>query len=130
MKFVIDVNIVLAVVLGEPERDWAIEATKRGVGLAPGSFPYEMGNALTSLVKRKRLSPHGMTAAWIAASAYQVTLCDVDMGAALRLAVAHNIYAYDAYVLQCAVENKAKLLTLDKRMLVVGRAIGLEIVEP
>lgn len=129
MKAVIDVNVVLAVVLGEPERNWAIAATSECVALAPRSFPFEVGNALTSLVKRKRISVEGMMAAWGAASAFQVSLRDVDMAAALRMAAVHNLYAYDAYVLQCAVDGRAKLLTLDRRMAVVGRSIGLEVVE-
>ena len=68
-------------------------------------------------------------AAWGAASAFQVSLRDVDMPAALRMASVHNLYAYDAYILQCAVDGRAKLLTLDRRMAVVGRSIGLEVVE-
>jgi predicted nucleic acid-binding protein len=129
MKAVIDVSVVLAVVLGEPERDWAIGATSSCVALAPRSFPFEIGNALTSLLKRKRISVEGMTAAWNAASAFQVSLRDVDMSAALRMAAVHNLYAYDAYVLQCAVDGRAKLLTLDRRMAAVGRSVGLDVVE-
>jgi predicted nucleic acid-binding protein len=129
MKVVVDVNVVLAVVLGEPERDWAIAATSACVALAPRSFPFEVGNALTSLVKRRRISAEGVMAAWAAASAFQVLLRDVDMSAALRMAAVHNLYAYDAYILQCAVDGRAKLLTLDRQMVAVGRLIGLDVVE-
>ncbi|MEQ1696902.1 MAG: type II toxin-antitoxin system VapC family toxin [Hyphomicrobiaceae bacterium] len=129
MRLVVDVNVVLAVVLGEPEREWAIAAAVDCDSLAPRSFPFEIGNALTSLVKRKRLSSEDMLAAWRAAATFQVTLRDVDMSAALRLAGVHNIYAYDAYILQCAIDSRAKLLTLDQRMAAVGRSIGLDVVE-
>ena len=130
MKIVADANVLLAVVLGEPERDWAIRVTREGTAFAPKSLPFEIGNALTSLVKRKRLSPDGMIAAWTAASSYQVALVEIDMNSALRLAAAQNVYAYDAYVLQCALERRARLLTLDRRMVSVGRAIGLDVLEP
>ncbi len=70
-----------------------------------------------------------MFAAWTAASVYRVKLCDVDIAAALRLATANNLFAYDAYMLQCAVENAASLVTLDKQLAKAGRLIGLDIVE-
>jgi predicted nucleic acid-binding protein len=80
-------------------------------------------------VKRRRLSVEGMMSTWIAASAFKVSLVDVDMAAALRLAAAHNIYAYDAYILECALEHQAKLLTLDRRMGAVGLSLGLDVSE-
>lgn len=129
MKVVIDACVVIAVVLDEPERAWAIEATKEGLASAPRSFPFKIGNALTSLVKRRRLSPDGMQAAWMASSAFKVTLRDIDIGAALRVAAANNLYAYDAYLLQCAIETKSKLVTLDRRMAAVGRTLGLDVME-
>ena len=130
MKVVIDANVVIAVVLGEPERDWAIQATNAGIAYAPRSLPFEIGNALSGLVKRKRLSAAGMQTAWAAATQFQVTLCDIDMTAALRIAGVHELYAYDAFMLQCAVGTAAKLATLDRKMALVGRTIGIEILEP
>ena len=129
MKFVIDVNVILAVVLGEPERAWAIAATAQGVAFAPKSLPFEIGNALTSLVKRKRLSAEGMLVAGNATAAFRVSLRDVEMAAALDLAAKHGLYAYDAYILQCAINVRGKLVTLDKRMGTIGRSIGLDVVE-
>jgi predicted nucleic acid-binding protein len=130
MKMVVDVNIVLAVVLGEPEREWAIKVSRNATAFAPKSFPFELGNALSALFKRKRLSNDGVLAAWRAAAKYQVTLCDIDMAAALRLACVHNIYAYDAYIVQCAVEQKAVLMSLDRRMIAIAKGVGLDVMEP
>ncbi len=130
MNVVIDANIVIAVVLGEPERAWAIQATRAATAIAPRSLPFEIGNTLSGLLKRRRLSKSGVQAAWSAATAFQVTLCDIDMRAALRLAAAHDIYAYDTYMLQCAVETASKLATLDKKLAHVARTIGLDVLEP
>ena len=129
MKLVIDASVIIAAILDEPERDWAIAATLGGEALAPRSLPFEIGNALTGLVKRKRLSADGMQKAGISAVEFQATLCEIDVGAALRLAGANGLYAYDAYMLQCAVERNATLVTLDRRMIAVGRTIGLDILE-
>ncbi len=129
MKIVIDANIVIAVVLDEPERDWAIGAAEGHEAVAPRSLPFEIGNALSKLVKRKLLPIANAQAAWHAAATFRVTLRDIDLAAAVQLAAEHDIYAYDAYMLQCAREAGAKLLTLDKRMLTVARQIGLKPVE-
>ncbi|MEE9493319.1 MAG: type II toxin-antitoxin system VapC family toxin [Gammaproteobacteria bacterium] len=43
-------------------------------------------------------------------------LVSVDIQKALKLALNYNIYAYDAYFLQCANHLSIPLITLDKRM--------------
>ena len=70
-----------------------------------------------------------MLAAWTAAQRFKVSLRDIDMAAALRLAASHGTYAYDAYMLQCALEHRGTLVTLDRRMIAVGKLIGLGISE-
>ena len=130
MKCVIDTSVVLAVVLGEAERAWAIEATKGAHPFAPHSFLYEIGNALSALVKRKRLSQKGALAAWTATQAIPVTLRDIDMPAAIGIAVSNNLYAYDAYMIRCAVETNAVLLTLDRRLAAVAKSFAIPTLDP
>ncbi len=48
---------------------------------------------------------------------------------ALKLAIRFNIYAYDAYYLQCCIENKLSLISLDDRMCAVARSLGKKVVE-
>ena len=57
MNIVADTNIFLATVLDEPEKPRIIELTSGSHIVAPTILPYEIGNALTALVKRHRLSP-------------------------------------------------------------------------
>ena len=42
---------------------------------------------------------------------------DFELAAAVKLSSQLNIYAYDAYMLQCALENHADLLTLDQGLI-------------
>ena len=129
MKLVIDANVVLAVALGEPEREWAFAVTRGSEAIGPRSLPFEIGNALTGLVKRKRLPPEHLQNAWEAVSKFAVLMKDIDMTAALRLAATHNIYAYDGYMLQCALEAGAALVTLDRPLGTIARRIGLQVME-
>ncbi len=128
MKVVADTNTFLAVALDEPEKDWLIEATQGYDLVAPAVLPYEIGNALSSLVRRKVLTGTQVAAAWDAAAAVPVELSPVDARAALLLAGHFRIYAYDAYFLQCALETKSPLLTLDRNMKHVAKVLDIAIV--
>ena len=65
MKIAVDTNTLLAVAMNEPEKDWLIDVTRGYDLVAPAVLPYEIGNALSSLVRRdviaeKQLPQSGM----------------------------------------------------------------------
>ena len=76
----------------------------------------------TSYANRARLN---LEQAVDAIDVYQsITLetADINLKDAVRLAGKHNIYAYDAYILQCAIEHELPLISLDKNLIgVQGR---------
>ncbi len=129
MNIVSDTNIFLAVVLEEPEKDNIIQLTSETSAVSPEILPYEFGNALTAMVKRKQLSHKEALAAYGAVSSIPVRLVSVDIQQALKLALDYNIYAYDAYFLQCAKQLSSPLITLDKRMKQVARDLSIKLVE-
>jgi len=129
MKIVADTNTFLAVALNEPEKNWLIQTTDGHDLVAPAVLTYEIGNALSSLVRRKVLAATQLGAAWDAASAIPVELTTVDARASLLLAGHFRIYAYDAYFLQCSLESKCPLLTLDAGMKRVARQLDITLVE-
>src|SRR5699024_7382705 len=55
MEMVADTNIFLAVVLDESEKSRIIQLTAGATVMAPEILPYEIGNALSAMVKRRRL---------------------------------------------------------------------------
>ncbi len=128
MKIVADTNTFLAVALEEEEKGWLIEQTVGHDLMAPAVLPYEIGNALSALVRRRVLNERQLAAAWDAAAAIPVELATIDVRAALLLAGRLKIYAYDAYFLQCALEAKCPLLTLDKGLKQVASGIGIKLV--
>ena len=127
MKIIADTNTFLAVALNEPEKDWLIEATDGHDLVAPAVLPYEIGNALSSLARRQVLAKRQLAAAWDAAAA--VPVATVDVRAALLLAEHFRIYAYDAYFLQCSLETKCPLLTLDRGMKRVAKQLEITLLE-
>lgn len=130
MNIVADTNIFLAVVLNEPEKDSIIQMTGASDIVAPEVLPYEMGNALSAMLKRRQVVESEAIAALDAASKIPVRLVKTDIQAALKLAIAHNIYAYDAYFLHCALTLSIPLMTLDRRMKAVAKTLDTELMEP
>ena len=56
MNIISDTNIFLAVALNEPEKDTIIELTSNVTAVAPEILPYEIGNALSAMIKRKQVT--------------------------------------------------------------------------
>jgi predicted nucleic acid-binding protein len=129
MNIVCDTNVFLAVILGEPERQPLISSTTGAELVAPAVLPFEVGNALTSLVKRRRQTPKEAAATWESFLLVPVELREIDLARAIALATENNVYAYDAYVVQCAIECKAPLLTLDEQMKRLALNVGVKLHE-
>lgn len=129
MRYVTDTSAFLAVALHEPERPWLIQATKGHDLVAPAVLPYEIGNALSALVKRKAIRVQQLSTIWDTVTRVPVELALVDIQAALLLACEFRVYAYDAYFLQCALETRCPLLTLDGAMRQVAKALNIAVLE-
>ena len=54
---------------------------------------------------------------------------DVDLKHSLKLAHDNQMYAYDAYFVDCAMRHKTPLLSLDNRMTAKAKALGIKVVE-
>jgi predicted nucleic acid-binding protein len=129
MQIIADTNVLLAVALDEPERQRIIDLTVGAEVFAPEILPYEIGNALSALVKRRRLTGDQAMAALAATRRIPVRLLAVDVAQALQLATDCGIYAYDAYVLHCARALSYPLLSLDARMRQVAAELKIRILE-
>lgn len=129
MKIVADTNTFLAVALNEPEKQGIIALTVGHELIAPEVLPFEIGNALSALVKRNRLTPQEALLAWKACLAIPVDLRAIDIEKALAIASKNNIYAYDAYFIECATSLRCPLLTLDRQLKTVCRDQGIKILE-
>ena len=56
-------------------------------------------------------------------------IVDVNLKDAIQLAGKYNIYAYDAYILQCAIENNIPLISLDKSLIDIAKQEGVQTIE-
>jgi predicted nucleic acid-binding protein len=129
MKIVADTNTFIAVALNEPEKDMIIRLTEGYDLIAPEVLPFEIGNALTAMMKRNALEAEEVILAWDMVQYIQVDLRRIDIRAALNIATQYNIYAYDAYFLECALNLRSPLLTLDRQMKGIAQEIGIQVME-
>ena len=102
MKIIVDTNTFIAVALNEPEKDRIIRLTEGNDLIAPDVLPFEIGNALTAMMKKSALKKEEVASAWEVVQHIPVDLRDTDIKSALNIAIKFNIYAYDAYFLECA----------------------------
>lgn len=129
MNIISDTNIFLAAALNEPEKQRIIELSANCSVLAPEVLPYEIGNALSAMVKRKQITHQQAISTLEITNKIPVRLITVDIKKALQLALEFNIYAYDAYFLQCAKSLACPIITLDNRMKQVALKINIEVME-
>jgi len=129
VELVVDTSALLAVLLGEPERPALIARTEGAVLLAPGSVPWEVGNALIAGFRRKRLNAGQVGDAWAFFERIPLRLLPIAVAKALELAEQIGLYAYDAYILEAVRTRRVPLLTTDKRLRAAAAGLGLEVWE-
>lgn len=86
------------------------------VALAPVLLKFEIGNALKSAVKQKRIDEIDAQNIFIIFNDLKINFITPDLSETLRLSLKHNLSFYDASYLCLTQEKKAKLLTLDKKL--------------
>ena len=130
MAFIIDTSALIAVLLSEPERAVLIRVTRGTELVAPASVHWEVGNALSAGLKRKRLTLAQGQRALTAYAAIPIRFVDVDLALSFELAAEHSMYAYDAYLLTCALQQRSPLLTLDAGLIRAANSLGVDLVLP
>jgi predicted nucleic acid-binding protein len=129
VELVVDASVLIAVLTGEATRDLLIARTQGAELLAPASVHWEVGNAFSALLKRRRLKLSDVQAALTAYAAIPIRFVDIELAAALELADRFGLYAYDAYLMACARRQRAPLLTLDARLGRAAQEAGVHVLE-
>jgi predicted nucleic acid-binding protein len=126
---VVDANVFLAVILNEPEKESIIKMTKEVELVSPEIVTYEVGNALSSMVKQDRLRKEQALKAYGIFEMIPFIPIRVNIPTALDIACEFKSYAYDAYYLEVTNRLSLPLLTMDKQMKNNGLSLGLKLLE-
>ena len=129
MDIVIDTSALIAVIVGEPEREKIIEFTNGNTLIGPGSIPWEIGNAFSAMFKQDKLTFDEAKKGFAIFVNIPLRYAEPDFVNALKISKQTKMYAYDAYFLDCAIRHKAPLLTLDRRLLAAAKQINVSTME-
>jgi predicted nucleic acid-binding protein len=126
---VADTSTVIAVIANEPEKPLLVVKSQGYDLIAPSSLYWEIGNAFSAMIKRGRITLEQAKAAIEVYEQISIELVDVDLKQALEIVGKHKVYAYDAYMIACALNRSCPLLTLDGGLAYAAKAAGVEVWE-
>ncbi len=129
MEVIVDASVLIAVITNEQEKAKLIEMTRDAELLAPLSVHWEIGNAFSSLLKRKRVTLDEALGAIDSYLQIPVRFVEVDLAESLELADELGLYAYDAYLLCSAMKYRLPLITLDSRLIQAARRKKIQVLE-
>lgn len=129
MDVTIDTSALIAVIGNEPSKQRIIELTDGASLLAPSSVHWEIGNAFSAMFKRKIITIEVAQKALAAYRSIPIKHIDVPLERTLYIASEFKIYAYDAYLIQCAEQTSSPLLTLDKGLSTTAKKMGIALLE-
>lgn len=129
MDLVIDASAVIAAITNEPHKRAMVRRSRGANLLAPSSLHWEIGNAFSAMFKRRALTLQEARKALWAYAQIPIEFWDMDLDAAIGLAAHLDVYAYDAYVIGCALEHRCPILTLDGSLASAAARAGVEVEE-
>ena len=129
MDIVVDTSVIIAVIANEPEKDSLIRQTIGADLLAPPSCHWEVGNAFSAMLNRRRITLPQAQQAIDAYRSIHIRFVDVELLQAVELAQRLGIYAYDAYIIACALNQRCALISLDRRLVAAAKVAGADVLE-
>ena len=129
MNYVVDTSIIISVIGNEKHKNKLIELTESADLTAPSSLHWEIGNAFSAMMRRKKVSRQKALAAIASYREIPIRFSDIELETALELSANLNIFAYDAYIIGCALKHKYPILTLDKGLMDAARKAGAAVKE-
>ena len=127
---IIDTSVVIAVITNEPHKRTIVELTKGADLFAPTSLHWEIGNAFSAMLKKKSINMAEIKRAIDNYSNIPIHFVEsIDLKAVIEWCNELNIYAYDAYFIECAKRLNMPLITLDKKLQSAAKKVNIKIVE-
>jgi len=129
MLIVVDTSVIIAVITNEKHKNELIEQTFGTDLISPPSLNWEICNACSAMFKRNKITLNQAKSAIDYYFKIPIRFIDIDLKNVLNISNENNIYAYDAYFLECAIKQKAKLLTLDNNLKSIAEKLNIKTIE-
>ncbi len=92
MEIAVDASVLIAVVAEEPEKATLIDLTAGSSSITPASTHWEIGNAFSAMIKRKRITIAEAEKAIENYNQIAIRFVDIDLVEALRLAEDADVF--------------------------------------
>jgi len=129
MEITIDTSALLSVIGNEATKPKIIDLTIGASLVAPKSVHWEVGNAFSAMFKRNATTLELAEQALQTYKTIPIKFVEVSLERTLHITGTYNIYAYGAYLIQCAEQTSSPLLTLDKGLIHVAKQMGVKLLE-
>ena len=129
MDITIDTSALIAVISNEKNKRKIIDITLGATLNSPISVHWEIGNAFSAMFKRNSIELLEVEQALKIYKSIPIKFLDVPLERTLYITKKFKIYAYDAYLIQCAEQTSSPLLSLDKGLINVAKKMGIKTLE-
>jgi predicted nucleic acid-binding protein len=129
MEYIVDASVIIAVIADEPQKAQLIEITRGADLLTPASIHWEIGNAFSAMLKRGRVTLDLVLAALEIYHQIPLRFTEVELDKTMQIVDEFGLYAYDAYLLRCAIKYQTALITLDRSLAQVAQEMNIEVIE-
>jgi len=128
MKLLADTSIIIALIAGE-EHTKIAELIKNHQLCCSSSIHAEVGNAISAMFKQKRITLAQATEIIKNFEQLSFEIITFDLHRSIQISHQYQIYAYDAYVLECAHRHHLPLMTLDNLMKEKAKQLKISLTE-
>jgi len=129
MDIVVDASVLIAVIANEDKKETLVRLTTGADLIAPASVHFEIGNAVSAMLKRQRITSHQAAELLSQYQLIPLRFVEVELQDSITIAHEFGIYAYDAYLIRCAEKYRSPLLTLDAALRRHAEAHGVVVME-
>ena len=122
---VIDASCILEFLLNQEAKNQVVQKVGSAQLVAPQCLPYEVGNAVSKLIKRKLISIVDGVAVYHEFIRIPLRLIEPDIPESIIIAGNTDSYAYDSYYISVAKRLNMPLFTLDEKMKDTAKSQGV-----
>lgn len=123
---VIDASCVLSFLLNQDGSENVVSTVGENQLVAPSCLPFEIGNAISKLIKRKLISVYEGVSVFHEFARIPIRLIEPDIPNAIVIAGESESYAYDCYYLNIASQMVLPLFTYDDKMKETAEKRGIK----
>ena len=115
-ELVIDASCILEFLLNQTNKDSVVKTVGAARLVAPSCLPFEIGNAVSKLIKRKLISIYDGVSVYHEFARIPMRMMEPDISNAIVIAGETESYAYDSYYISLAKQLSLPLYTMDETM--------------